>query len=411
MKTRYLPLAGMLVAGAIAGTPALALQPEPATIDMDPYAATPTLNLGASHDSNIYSAPTGEVDSGIFTVNPVLIARDEDGDEFNQILLSVTGGFYDNDSDDNYTDYATGFSGNYMLADNISTALGLRYTQGHDPRGSGGTIGCAATATCPTEPDVYNDAIVSLAGTLGTEESRGRVTADADFDAKRYTTNGARTQFREYDRAGTGVKFAWRVGGKTDAVLEVNLDDYDYSVDPAVTVAAPGGTLDSTNLEYLLGVEWEVSGKTTGYAKVGQQEKEFDSAARTDGDDAAWRAGLTWTPSKQTTLDASVFNRFDETDGTGDFASTTGYQLYLARVINERFEPYLSAVSTTKDYESVTVLRSDDNTNYTLGLNYKFRRWAVLGLSYSTTENDSTDATGALDYDRDVIALTANLTL
>lgn len=397
---------GALVAGAMVATPALAaLAPEPATIDMYPYQAAPMLNLGAGYDSNMYSVNAPEVDSGVYTVNPMITARDEDGDEYNEIVLSVTGGFYDAESDDNYTDYRAGFSGNYLLMSNLSTMISLGYSQGHDPRGTGGTQGRPFASP---EPDSYNNGTAALSGTLGTADSRGRVSAGIDFDAKRYNNNGAVTAAREYDLGGAFTKFAWQIGGKTDAVLEVNYDDYDYLVDPAVPTAA-NSSLDNTGIEYMVGLEWEVTGKTTGYAKVGQQEKDFNSGFRKDGDDTAWRLGVDWTPSEQTAVNIEAYDRFEETDGTGDFANVLGYSARVSHLVTDRVEPYISANIQTRDYEPTT--RSDDKTTLGLGVNYKFRRYAVFGLSYSTEEQDSNVATGVLDYDRDIINLTANLSL
>lgn len=386
-----------------------ALAPEPATVRADPYDVAFLLNLGVAQDDNVYTEPGGAEDSSaVFTLNPVIVARLGDDDEFNEFLLSATGGLYSESSDDNYTDYRVGYTGRHLLYANMALASRFGVYQGHEERGSSRTESCIYTSGvplapgCDSEPDVYHNSYGGLAMTLGTRDSRGRVTVGASRDGRRYTNNGPVTGFREYDLTGGQLKFAWRVGGKTDVVLETNYSRYNYLIDG---VSSP----DSDGLEYLVGAEWDVTGKTTGYAKFGRQEKDFRDSTRTDLDDSTWRIGMIWSPQPQTTLNLELAKRYEESDGVGTAKEIAIWSARASHLVRERIEPWVRMAAQTTDYQGAA--RSDETSTLGLGVDYKFRRYAVFGVSWMNIEQDSNVGAGAFDFERGIFAFTANLSM
>lgn len=403
MNKTALSLAIALVVPAVAQA---ALSPEPATADWGEFEVTPLLKLGVSLDDNLYTEPAGEEDSStVFVVKPSLLARKGDDEQFTQFSLSLGAGMHSGASDDNYVDYALGYLGNYMMAGNLSLAPRLGFEQGHEARGTAGTEDClvdpsssapAGMFTCANEPDVYTNAAAGLSVTLGSKESRGRLTAGLSRDVRRFDDNAG----REYDLNSGLVKMAWRVGGKTDAVLEVNATDYDYTSAPS----------DNKGTEILAGVEWDISGKTTGYAKAGRQEKNFATAGKKDIDDTAWRIGVDFLPTDSSALNLQYDRRIDESDGLGDAKEITMLSGRFSFQPNDRLEPYLQLSSMQEVYQGVVVPREDELLTVGVGVDYKFRRFAVLGASWTTTEQES-DAGAAYEYERGVFALTANLSM
>lgn len=405
MKKSALSLGIALVIPAITQGAMPPLAPEPATTNWGEFEVAPLLKLGISQDDNLYTEPAGEEDSStIFVVNPSLVARQGDDEQFTQFTLSAGLGMHSGASDDNYTDYGLGYLGNYMMAGNFSLSPRLGYDQGHEARGTSGTEDCLVDASpsapaglfpCANEPDVYTNAVVGLSATLGTLETRGRLTAGVSRDVRRFDDNPG----REYDLNTGLVKLAWRVGGKTDAVVEVNATDFDYTI----------VSLDNKGLEVLAGVEWDVTGKTTGYAKAGRQEKNFSAAGTNDIDDAAWRIGVDFMPTEQSTINLQYDRRFDE-------SSVLGADAIEVSVLSGRFsfqptdiiEPYLAISNTTENYQGVT--REDELRTIGVGVDYKFRRFAVLGASWTSSEQSS-DAGAPFEYERGVFALTANLSM
>lgn len=396
----------LLLTGMVPAIALGALRPEPAVIPDQAADVAPVLNIGIAHDSNLYTEPSGLQDESlIFTINPAVMARSGDDEEYDQLSASVTRGLVAEESDDNFTDYRFGYDGRYAPLGNFSVVPGFAISQGHDPRGSGSTDTCQVgtvvlpAVACDDEPDVYRDISGRLAGTLGVEESRGRITAGISGSSRRYSNNEPRTDFLDYNQSGAQLKFAWRITGKTDAVLEANYSRYNY---------LEGDVADSNGLEYLAGVEWDMTAKTTGYAKFGVQEKDFKDPTRDDLDDSAWRAGLRWVPTEGDMVNLEASRNYQESNGIGTAKVVTGYSARASHLMFDRIEPYVRFEQTNIEYEGVN--RSDDVNDFGVGVDYKFRRYAVFGFAWSRTEATS-DAGAALEYDRDIFALTANLSL
>lgn len=407
-------VSALLLAGLAPALAFGALTPEPAVAPVEMFGASvdlkPGLKVAVASDSNIYTEPANrEDDSLLYSLSPSLTARVGDDEEYTELALSVTGGFVDFDSADDYTDYSAYYTGRYAPAGNVQLGARVGTSQAHDARGSNDTDKCTNNlpligplTACNAEPSIYQDVIGNLSATLGSSESRGRFTLALDGLGRRYANNGATTDALEYDTTGGSMKFAWEVGGKTDAVVEAKLTEYAYK--PA------GASADSSELEYMLGVEWDVSGKTTGYAKVGQQEKDFDLATKTDLDNPTWRLGATWLPSEQGMINLELSKAIRESTVLGTTAkNVTNWNFMAMHRINDRVEPFLRLQFEDTDYEGAP--RTDESTTYAVGVDYKFRRWIVFGFSFERNAEESSVGLGLQDYEADVVTLSANMTL
>jgi hypothetical protein len=406
----------LLIAGLLPVTALGALKPEPAVAPLEMFGASidlkPGLEIGYASDSNYFTEPAGREDStDLYTISPSLSARVGDDNEFTELLLSATGGWSSFDDADDYTDYRAAYAGKYAPAGNLQLTAMVGTSQSHDERGSGDSDRCTNNApippsmtACPAEPNISQDVNANLSVMLGSSESRGRVTLGMDAMGRRYTNNDLVTDTLEYDTLGGSFKFAWEIGGKTDAVFETRLTDYEYLA---------GGTAgDSTDMEYLVGVEWDVTGKTTGYAKAGVQEKDFADPVRDDLSDPAGRLGVTWMPSEQGVINLELAKSIKESTVGGTTAKdVTVWNINAQHLINERVEPFVALSFETTEYQGALVPRTDESTSIELGVDYKFRRWVVLGLSWNRMEDSSDFGGGLLDFERDVTALSIDLTL
>ncbi len=395
----------LLLATLIPAMAAGALAPEPAKVPGTDLEITPTLNVGVSEDDNFYTEPSGAEDSAtLLVLNPAVRIRSGDEDDNNQLDASVTGGFVSASSDDDYTDYLLRLSNKSPLLGNLALGINVGVTQAHHARGSNsatdacqvGVIVPPATA-CDGEVDVYRDTGGQMMFTFGQKESKGRVVLGVNGSARRFANNGPRTDALEYDLIGAMLKFGWKLSGKTSAILEGNYAKYDYQ-----------STFDNTAMEYLLGVEWAATGSLTGSAKAGLQEKTFTNPASKDINDPAWRVGLTWAPDKINTVVLGLSRNYEESSGIGTAKVVTLSSVRASHLLSDRVEPYVSYLSESSDYSGIS--RTDDRSELGIGVDYKIRRYAVLGLSW-TGSSMSSNAGPLLDYDRNVIALTAQLSL
>lgn len=395
----------LLLVGLMPAFSAGALAPEPAKIHGDFFEITPALKIGVLSDDNFYTEPSGAEDSSVLTtISPSVLLRHGKGEDNSQLAAAITGGFASEDSNDNFTDYKARFSTNNALMGNLALGFGLGVEQGHDARGSiTATDACQVgiivppAIACDAEPDVWRDAGANLDLTFGRKASKGSLKLGARSTVRRFDNNAPRTLGLEYDLTGLTVKFGWKISGKTAAIFETNYSDYDYLTG-----------FDNTAAEYLAGVEWAATGKFRGYAKAGLQEKKFSNPASDDISDSAWRVGLYWSPSKLNSLNLELARNYEESAGIGTAKIVTRSSLRAAHLLTERIEPYVRAVIENTDYQDAA--RTDDRDEFALGVDYKIRRFAVLGLSW-TTASMSSDAGPQLEYDRNQIALTANFSL
>lgn len=396
----------LLLAGLVPAVSTAALNVEPAKFG-DNLQATPLLNIGIASDDNFYTEPSGaEDDSLIYTINPEIELRNGDEERNGRILVSVTQGFVDIDSDDNFTDYKLNFSGNQPIAPKLTLGAGVGTTAGHDGRGASsstdacqvGVIVGPATA-CDAEPDTWRQNAGNIDLTFGAKNAPGSVKFGAKLSSKTYSNNEPRTDALEYDNSVFFVNFGWKMSGKSKAVLETSYTEYDYA-----------STFDNTQSEVLVGVEWQALSSLNGYAKVGTQSKKFDNPASEDINDPAWKVGLTFTPSKRTTLNLDLSQGYEEGQGVADAKIVTRSALKASTLITDRVEPYISYSNEETEYDGAAVPRTDELTKTSIGVDYKMRRFAVLGLSWSGSDMSS-NAGALLEYDRSVIAFNAKLSL
>lgn len=416
----------LLVVGLMPVASLAALTPEPAVAPLEIGSMSvdlkPGLKIGIGNDSNVYTEVAARADSSlVYSLAPSLSMRVGDDLQFSEVLLAATGGWVDYDDADNYTDYSAAFVSKIAPAGNFEVNTRIGTAQGHDERGSGNSDRCTngviplAGTLCPAEPNVFQDVTGNLSMMFGNSETRGRFTLGVDAMGRRYTNNGGnavasatvapQTDALEYDNLGFNMKLAVRAGGATSAVIEARTTDSDYLA--GVTA------VDSVEDEILGGVEWDVTGKTTGYLKGGISRKDFAAAGVGDLEEPAWRAGATWMPTERSLVNLEMGRRFRESTVAGTVVKdVTTWGFNAMHRINDRVEPYVRVSRDFTEYPGIQ--REDDSLRVTGGVDYKFRRWVVLGLSWAHSGETVESAPligGNSDYARDVIMLTADMTL
>lgn len=426
-KVPFLLVAGLMPAAALA-----ALTPEPAVAPLEIGAMSvdlkPGLKVGIGQDNNIYTEVAARADdSMVYTLAPSLSMRVGDDMQFSEVNLSATAGFVEYDDSDNYTDYAASFTNKMAPAGNFEVLTRLGTAQGHDERGTGNSDRCTngtwptplpATwpwTLCPAEPNVFQDVSGNLSMLYGNSETRGRLEFGINAMGRRYTNNAGvvsgsattmpQTDALEYDALGFSLKLAMRAGGATSAVLEARTTDTDYTTGQDAA--------DSVEDELLGGVEWDVTGKTTGYLKGGVSRKDFANPATGKLEEPAWRAGATWMPTDRSVLNVELARSFKESTVVGTVVKdVTTWNFNAMHRINDRVEPYARLSLDTIEYPGIQ--REDDAVRFTGGVDYKFRRWIVFGVSWAHTAESVSSAPligGNSDYTRDVIMLSADMTL
>lgn len=392
-----------LAAGVATVFPAFALDPAP--VEMGGFQMVPTLSVTTGHDDNPFSAADGETESMmVSTIAPSVQFLAQQQDNVYSLSADVVRGIFHDSTTDNYTDVNLGAAANLVLNARNAISLSAGYYQGHEDRGTGGTQGLAGFIEGPTE---YDDTTLSGTYTFGAPSAKARINLTGSYLDKQFDLTGPlgdASAGRDREDYSLGVEFLYAVSADTDLTLEVINTDTDYNNE---LLAGRSRSLDNADLEYFVGMQWQATGKTSGFAKIGHSKKDFDSITRNDSSTVNWAAGVEWMPRTYSTVVLQTSRDEEETTGTGNFIDTVSYGVSWNHEWSEQLSSDLSYNLRQEEY--VGSAQDDDTDHFGAKLTYAFDRWLDIGLGYEYTDKAST--VSALDFDRSKVVLSIDLSL
>lgn len=387
-----------LLALAVISASSSVLAIEPAPVDMGGFDMIPTLNLSTAYDDNPFSETDGNPDDSFVTiVNPNLQFVAQQGESVYSLDVGVTHGIFHDSTDDNYTDFNIAANTNLVFNSKNSLNLSAGYLDGHEDRGSGSSQGIGDFISGPTE---YHDSTFGAKYTYGSSSSQGRLELSADYLSKVFDNFITLNQNRERKDYSVAAKFLYAVSSDTDVTAEVRNTVIDYNRQQALR--------DSDEMEYFVGLEWQATAKTSGYAKIGMGDKKFDSIFNTDpGTEVSWDVGVTWEPRSYSTVSINTSREEEETVSTGAFIDTTTYGVSWNHGWTEQVSTDIFYNFRNEEY--VGSGQDDDIDNYGAKVTYAFDRWLDIGLAYDYSDKAST--INLLEYDRSKVILSFDISL
>ncbi|MDI3325974.1 outer membrane beta-barrel protein [Pontibacterium granulatum] len=389
METKDLRLALIGLCGAYA-TSAVAI--EPASITSGPIAVIPQLTVQVGHDDNIFTDETNEQDSLITVIKPsVQLVAEKENDAY-RVTFELEDGTYQDSSADNYTDHS--LVGEAIMELNSRNRLDLTasYIKDHEDRGSNDS-GISAS------PDRYTDKSVAAVYRYGAEGAQGNLELKGSLLDHQFDNFKSKNESRDRQNALLDATFFYRVAPKTKALFEIRHEDIDYDLSTS--------DLDNTETKYLAGVTWDATAKTSGNAKIGYAEKDFDDASRTDRDGTSWEIGMTWAPQSYSTFGLNASQEFEETSGQGDAIDTESFSVTWNHSWSERVSTNAMLSRTDESYLGST--REDETDSLKLGVNYDLQRWLAVDLSYTFTDKESNQADESYERNQFMVTLTGSL--
>ena len=374
-------------------------RPEP-TLVRGPFTLESSVGIEALDDSNIFESATNVKSSQIGRLTPSLSVQFEPARSLLELVYDGDFGWYEQSSDDNYSDHELEAGAYLLLGERSGLDLVASYEVGHENRGTGLTQGFDPdSAIFPEEPDRYETEQFLARYTYGVSQARAFVVFEGSTDSLIYKNNRART--RQFDRDDTygQMTFGIRVRPKTSLQLRVRARDIEYN-----NPRAFGVSLDSREYRYLLGVVWDATSKTTGSVRVGQIEKNFDAPARRDFSGPSWEVAIRWSPRTYSHFDLSTERYVDEpVDLLGDATDTAIYSLSWNHEWSGRLESKIVMSRLDQTYRYVTGNRKDTSPQYGAALIYKSRPWLrwEAGIDLNTRDSDLT----AYNYDQTIARL------
>jgi hypothetical protein len=391
---RYLVLFAVILSPA-------ALAVDPANLQAGPVFITPTLDTRVGYVDNLFRSKEDKKNTGFSVITPRVQAWMANGPSTYSFTTALVDYRYFDSSDDDITDNTYNLDVHHEFNARNTVNLFAEYWDFHETRGVGVSEGIAPLLDGPVKLDrstIGGDYL------YGSESSSGRLKLGAQALEHDYKNFPKLTRYRSRDRYQYGSTFLWRIAERTDAVFEVRYIDTEYDrLDPSDAA----GSLDSDEINYLAGVNWEATAKTSGSVKVGMIDRDYSSDDRSDDDVFSWEADVTYSPRTYSHFNLASRRYFDETNGLGNAVETEDITLSW----NHDWDSYSSTVFRVRagnlDYTESE--RQDDLYGAEASYNYAFRRWIDLGVGYRFEDIDSD--LEFYDYTRNEVFLEAKVSL
>ena len=382
--------------------PTLAI--EPAHLRPGGFYLTPILEVEQKHIDNLLRSANSEIDTwGTITRPSLQTWAQKDLDTYS-LAYELEDGAYNDSSEDDYTNHTFRIDVHKeATARNVFDLYG-KYFNGYEPRGTGLTEGI--TGDVIDKPLKYDLTLFGGIYTLGSSTSIARLEVEARTEEIKYKNFRAFT--REYDRSEDSYRgtFFYRMGGRTDALLEVRHHDTDYRLDDGDRVLVANG-LDSDEDIYLIGVQWEATAKTTGSIKMGAFDRVAENDERGDDNGFHWEAEIAWQPRTYSEFQLVTRRYSGETNGLGDYMDSREYSAAWNHSWTQRWHTSVQALFGDDNYPGSE--RQDERYEAEAGVAYSFRRWLDLGAGYRYEKRQSD--IDALKYTRNVFYFDVKLSL
>lgn len=380
-------------------TPAWAI--EPANLVLGSVYVTPTLDARLEYVDNLFRTPDDKKETGLSVIKPRVQAWLQNGLNTYSVAYNLEDFRYFSSSDDDFTDHQFNIDVHHEFnAKNVWNVYG-EYYDGHEQRGQGLSEGIPDLIDEPVE---FERTTAGTDYTLGSLSSKGRLRLAAKYRDIQYQNFREDTQYRDYDQSDVGGTFYWKVASKTDALAEIRYQDTRYDlVDPFRS----GGSYDSNEYNYLLGVSWDATARTYGSVKLGWFDRTYKSALREDNDGLSWEVDIFYNLRTYSVfhLESRRFSR--ETNGIGDAVNTQETRLDWDHNWNGRSSTRLSALFRNEEFSGSD--RQDDVYGAEAAYSYAMRRWLDLSVGYRYEDRKSDFE--LYDYDRNSAFVEARLSL
>jgi hypothetical protein len=377
---------------------------DPASIEFGSFDVTPTLDLGLRYDDNVIRSNANKISSWSQIVSPQVVMLNSFGASQVSVGYRLRNERFYSSAQDNYTDHFFFAGVDFELNARHRLDIGVDYTDGHEDRGTGFSIG---NTEALYTPDKFKQAELDLLYSYGAFNADGRLETSFNITNRDYDLNSPRYLARDRTFTSLGGAFFYRVGATTDATFDIIYRAIDYKFD-----LNPLSPLNSTQVSYLLGLKWEATAQTSGFAKIGYQEKDFDSEFREDFDGNDWAAGVVWEPTDYSAVEITTRNDTNETNGEGNFIRGRAYEIEWRTDWLERLRSTASYTWGSDRYEGQSGdfdVREDDLVKFKASLFYQFRRWVNIEVGYVYDQRDSNRT--AIEYDRNQFIINALITL
>ncbi|WP_373090785.1 outer membrane beta-barrel protein [Zhongshania sp.] len=354
------------------------------------------LTIGARHDDNISQDPDSQPrdSSAITVVQPAFLFKAESSKVRLDGAYNLTHEAYEYDSKDDHTDHTLLLDSQFTFNSRNKATLSFDYTKEQGIRTS-------INRSTPNEEVGDRSRFIDLFSKyqLGADSGRAQFEASLGASELRYSNNLntlSQNRLKERDMISRGGTFYVRVAPKTRLLLEVLRTDFDYK--------AAESQLNNDSTKYYAGLIWELTAKTTGHIRYGQENKIFDNSGIADISEPAWDINITWQPRSYSRLNIATGKGAAEGSARSDVVNTTNTSISWVHDWSYRLESTLSFSLINEEYEGKTFNGREDDTSTALAaLTYTLNRSLEINASYSRKSRESNAAIE--EFDSNIVEL------
>lgn len=416
MNTRRMPRLLVLAAGATASLLAYGAhsqEPDPNVPvtarprpDFDPlgiraggFLIFPSVTVDGEYNDNIFATDDNEEEDFIVTFRPRIAVRSNfPRHSLNWTVQTDVGRYVDN-TDENFWDYGTNLAGRLDITRRNRLVGSARFAHGHESRDDPEDPG----ADVADEPVEFND----FGGTLGFEQdfSRFNVGVLGTFDRRDYDEDDPDVPEDDRDRNlyGARLRTGYFISPRINAFLQ---GGYRREVRDTSDKGTPPLKRDNNVYDARVGTAIDITGLLFGEVSVGWSLQEFDESDLDSENGLVYDVGLTWNPTRLTSL---------RLDGNGGFAPSDVGSSNLENRIALRVDHELrrnvligGRVAYRRDDFQDTG-RVDNRFDVGPDITYLLNRYLSVGAGYTFTTQDSDDSDE--EFTRNVITLRLNAQL
>lgn len=347
----------------------------------------PSFGLRAIYTNNFYYQRNGQPKKGVwgYQATPRLTLLGDEG----RYSFRLDGGakaatFSAPGDKDDFVDHSVNGEFGYSLTPRNSLSLVASHKRSHDDFGLDRTE--ATTPAAGLDLDKWTRYKAGAVYSFGAPGTRFGLNLGYNVVGKDYQTNRAGTagtRYLDYNTRTASVTGLYHYSGKTTFLANVRHTNIHIAHE------FPGALKRSgyRNM-YLVGVQWQATGKTSGDARVGYLQRESKDSRVDNFGKVAWEVGVNWSPIVRAQLRLETgrmpqvtyfFNSY--------FIDNRYYQLSLTYDWTARIQSIMRYRHTRQDF--VGLPRADNLDQYWVTATYKLTRLWKLNVGVVGYYRDS----------------------
>lgn len=340
----------------------------------------PTLGLALGRNDNVGMASVAKTSSNFTRLTPKLTIEMPTHGQVYSANYSGTYANYTGSTIDNFYDHNFGLAANNDWSTRVNSLINVDYIKGHDGRNE------TKNGAVPSQlVELWHTTGIKGMVHYGADGAQGQFELAAGQDYKRYDTNKSTlTQLLNNDKTNLIGTFYYRVAPATSMILQAGTTSIGY-------LDAASKTRDSKEQQYMVGVKWEATAKTTGNVRVGKVSKSFNMGTSPTTSATAWDANVSWSPLTYSVVNLTLSQKAAESGGVGSFVITRDSKLDWAHEWSSHIKSTLMVGDGLDTYQGNSTQVNKRQT-YGAKLSYAVNHWLNAGVEYQNSKRNSTNA-------------------